>query len=51
MPSSMNSESHEPEEKSPGGLNLTLIYSLIGAALIAAILIAALIVLPFYRRH
>ncbi len=33
------------------GINLTLIYSLIGLALVAAIVIATFIVLPFYHRR
>jgi hypothetical protein len=33
------------------GLNLILLYSLIGLALAAAIGLAALIVRPFYLRH
>lgn len=41
----------EPEEHENRGPNLTLIYSLIGLALVAAIAIAALIVLPFYLRR
>ena len=40
-------DDHEP---SPGP-NLTLIYSLIGLALVIAIGVAALIVLPFYLRR
>jgi hypothetical protein len=40
-------EGDEPSK----GPNLTLIYSLLGAALLIAMGLAALIVLPFYRRH
>jgi hypothetical protein len=39
------------EEENPKGLNLTLAYSLLGAAIIAAICIALFIVLPFYHRR
>jgi hypothetical protein len=44
-------EEAQGEPESGSGLNLTLIYSLIGLALIAAILIATFIVLPFYHRR
>jgi hypothetical protein len=53
----MSRESREAEDagqdNSPAqGPNLTLLYSLLGTALLAAIAIAALIILPFYRhRH
>jgi hypothetical protein len=52
-----NSEPHrahkpdEADEPDSTGPNLTLIYSLLGLALIAAIVIAAFIVLPFYQRR
>ena len=38
----------DPDEPS-GGVNLTLVYSLLAVALLAAIVIALFIVLPFYR--
>jgi FtsH-binding integral membrane protein len=41
----------EEQDKQGRGLNLALVYSLLGAALIIATGIAALIVLPFYHRH
>ena len=41
----------ESEDNNTQGPNLTLIYSLIGLALLVAIGIAALIVLPFYERR
>ena len=40
-----------PEDSPSTGPSLTLIYSLIGVALIAAIGLATLIVLPFYHRR
>ena len=40
-----------PDDDSNAGPNLTLIYSLLGLALVAAIAIAVFIVLPFYHRH
>ncbi|HUD57747.1 MAG TPA: hypothetical protein VMR02_21135 [Terracidiphilus sp.] len=39
------------EDEASKGPNLTLIYSLLGAALLIATGLAALIVLPFYHRH
>jgi hypothetical protein len=39
------------EEQPSKGPNLTLIYSLLGLAILLAIVIAALIVLPFYQRR
>lgn len=52
MPSNMSDAKHENrEEDSRRGPSLALIYSLLGAAILAAMTIAALIVLPFYRRH
>lgn len=39
------------QEKATGGINLTLIYTLIVLAMLAAIVVAALVVLPYYRRH
>ncbi len=39
------------DEEPGSGINLTLIYSLIGLALVAAIVIATFIVLPFYHRR
>jgi len=48
----MSNEDHEEhDQESRRGPSLALIYSLLGAALIAAMAIAALIVLPFYRRR
>jgi hypothetical protein len=44
-------ESEPASEENPKGLNLTLAYSLLGAAIIAAICIALFIVLPFYHRR
>lgn len=42
----------EEEEDQPSkGPNLTLIYSLLGLALLIAIAAAAFIVLPFYQRR
>jgi hypothetical protein len=41
----------EGQGKPGKGLNLVLVYSLLGAALLIATGIAALIVLPFYHRH
>lgn len=41
----------ESSKDEPQGPNLTLIYSLIGLALLVAVGIAALIVLPFYQRR
>ena len=40
-----------PDDDSNAGPNLTLIYSLLGLALLAAIAIAVFIVLPFYHRR
>ena len=42
------SDGQRPE---PGGINLTLVYTLLALALLAAAGIAVMIVLPFYRRH
>jgi len=41
----------EPEEPATGKINLTLVYSLLGVALLAAILFACFIVFPFYIRR
>jgi hypothetical protein len=41
---------HDPDEPMQG-VNIKLIYSLIGLAMIAAIAIAIFIVLPFYHRR
>ncbi|HUB30671.1 MAG TPA: hypothetical protein VL967_13285 [Terracidiphilus sp.] len=42
----------QPQDDRAPGPNLTLLYSLVGIALLAAIAIATFIVLPFYRhRH
>ena len=43
----------QPSEEQPqtGGINLTLVYSLIVLALFAAIGFAVLIVMPFYNRR
>lgn len=48
-----NAERRDEGEKdgSAKGLNLTLVYSLIGLALLAAITIAVVAVLPFYQRR
>jgi hypothetical protein len=43
-------DSSDPNESSPGP-SLTLLYSLIGLALLVAIGFALLIVAPFYHRH
>jgi hypothetical protein len=52
MPSNMNDhQSQQDDGQQSRGPNLVLIYSLLGAALIAAMAIAVLIVLPFYRHH
>jgi hypothetical protein len=48
---SPGSESEDPGNEHSSGPNLTLIYSLIGLALIASIAVAALIVFPFYVRR
>jgi hypothetical protein len=52
----MNSEGKVGQERTEDdepskGPNLTLIYSLLGAALLIATGLATLIVLPFYHRH
>jgi hypothetical protein len=44
-------EQGESEEPRSGGINLTLIYSLIALAMLAAIGFAAMIVIPFYNRR
>jgi hypothetical protein len=41
----------EPEEPPESGPNLTLLYSLIGVALVLAIGFAMAIVFPFWRRR
>ncbi|MGO8758727.1 MAG: hypothetical protein ACLQG3_11440 [Terracidiphilus sp.] len=41
----------DPGGDRPTGPSLTLLYSLIGLALVAAVGLAALIVLPFYLRR
>jgi hypothetical protein len=41
----------EEEETATGGINLTLVYSLLALALAAAILFAVFIVYPFYIRR
>jgi|GEM_PF-3138373 len=38
-------------DANPKGLNLTLAYSLLAAAIVAAMCIALFIVLPFYHHH
>lgn len=46
--------SEDPSERNDeprGGPNLTVIYSFLGAAILAALAIAAMIVLPFYRHR
>jgi hypothetical protein len=48
---SARQERTEEEDESSEGPNLTLIYSLLGAALLIAMGLAVLIVLPFYHRH
>jgi hypothetical protein len=50
-PEQRDTSATAPEEESPRGPNLKLLYSLITLALAAAIAIAAMIVLPFYHRH
>ncbi len=40
-----------PDDERGSGINLTLIYSLLGLALLAAIAIAIFIVLPFYHHR
>lgn len=48
----MSSEDPSEHNDEPrGGPNLTLVYSLLGAAILAALAIAAMIVLPFYRHR
>lgn len=48
----MSSEDPTERDDEPrGGPNLTLIYSLLGAAILAALAIAAMIVLPFYHHR
>jgi hypothetical protein len=49
-PQPPTTDSSDPDEHSSGP-SLTLLYSLIGLALIAAIGFALLIVAPFYHRH
>jgi hypothetical protein len=44
-------ESEPILEDNPKGLNLTLAYSLLAAAIVAAMCIALFIVLPFYHRR
>jgi hypothetical protein len=41
----------QDEDQPSKGPNLTLIFSLLGLALVIAIALAAFIVLPFYQRH
>ena len=41
----------EPGDAHSAGPSLTLLYSLIGLALVAAVALAALIVRPFYLRR
>jgi hypothetical protein len=45
------SETGDDAEGQSNGFNLTLAYSLLGAAIVAAICIAIFIVLPFYHRR
>lgn len=47
---SREDESESESEQLPQGINLTLLYSLIGLALLAAIAVAVFIVLPFYHQ-
>lgn len=47
-------EQKQPDDEElpePRGINLTLVYSLLGLALLAAILFAILVVWPFYIRR
>ncbi|HVN92272.1 MAG TPA: hypothetical protein VMT38_01175 [Terracidiphilus sp.] len=44
-------EPEGPNNDSPHGPNLVLLYTLIALALVAAILLAAFIVRPFYLRR
>lgn len=44
-------ESEPIAEGNPKGINLTLAYSLLAAAIVAAMCIAMFIVLPFYHRR
>jgi hypothetical protein len=44
-------ESEPVAEEDPKGLNLSLAYSLLAAAIVAAMCIALFIVLPFYHRR
>jgi len=44
-------DANAPDEDTPRGPNLKLLFSLIAFALAAAIAIAAMIVMPFYRRR
>ena len=39
------------EEQASGGINLTLVYTLIVLAMLAAIVVAMFVVLPFYHRR
>jgi hypothetical protein len=47
-PQEPETEDEEPKSQGP---NLTLLYSLIGLALVLAIGFAMMIVFPFYRRN
>jgi len=44
-------ESEPIAEENPKGINLTLAYSLLAAAIVAAMCIALCIALPFYHRR
>ncbi|HEX3891667.1 MAG TPA: hypothetical protein VHW46_03765 [Terracidiphilus sp.] len=46
-----NEQDGRKDDRSSRGPNLTLLFTLIGVALVIAMGIAVLIVLPFYRHH
>jgi hypothetical protein len=51
VPPQPRSPQPDPDDEPSPGPNLTLIYGLIGLALVAAIGLAVMIVLPFYQRR
>lgn len=51
MSDSKQVQSTDEDGPEPGGINLTLVYSLLGVALLAAILFAVFVVFPFYVRR
>ena len=46
-----NLQQADEDVPEPGGINLTLVYSLLGIALLAAIFFAIFVVKPFYLRR